>query len=126
MDPLFKSPREFLVWLYSVSHSTLLLRAPKTAAAPTRIDVLFKPVSWMSVPSKLGGLEITELPAARAAEVGADVTQLTRGKRLFELRTRDGAGLVIAGTFAWHEDDGDYDDPPAQFPVFVPRWNRDE
>lgn len=55
----FVSPRKFSVWVYTVSHSQLLLRSTKQYAnAATRVDVLFKGVDAMDVPTLMHGLTV--------------------------------------------------------------------
>ena len=67
-ETLFASPRTFRVWLYSVGHSTILLRSMKEPGASSRIDVVFKPVRYMALPTALTGLEVR---LANAAELAA-------------------------------------------------------
>ena len=55
---LFRSHRMFRLWAQTVSHGQLLLRSPRSYIHPTRIDVLFKPVSAQKVRWSYDGLVI--------------------------------------------------------------------
>lgn len=54
----YRSPRRFQVWRYQVGHSQLLIRSVKSADHPSRIDVLFKGVDVIEMPTNFEGLEI--------------------------------------------------------------------
>jgi hypothetical protein len=54
----FSSDRRFQLWSYRVSHSQLLLRSVKDAEHTSRIDVLFKGVDALDLPTRLDGLVI--------------------------------------------------------------------
>jgi hypothetical protein len=56
MQPLLASDRRFQTWLYTASHSQLLLRSNPPAEGEERIEVLFKGVPWMDLPTRLDGL----------------------------------------------------------------------
>lgn len=60
-ESIFRSPRQFRIWQYGIGHSTLLLRSVKGPEAATRIDVLFKPVHFLSLPVKVDGVDIQAL-----------------------------------------------------------------
>lgn len=50
--------RGFVVWQYTISHRTLMIRSPKTPAEQT-IDILFSSVTYVDVPIFFNGLEIS-------------------------------------------------------------------
>jgi hypothetical protein len=89
----FTSDRDFQMWRYTVSHGQLLLRSVRTDVHSTRVDVLFKNVSWLDLPSTFTGLTITQ------------------GDERFALTGRDWHGSVTAGACFTAEDEGAYDDP---------------
>jgi hypothetical protein len=63
MAPLIHFPnRVFTVWKYTISHRQLVLRSVKDPmqGISTRIDLLFKPVVWMSLPTSFSDLRVEE------------------------------------------------------------------
>jgi len=54
----FASDRLFQVWLYQVGHSQLLARTLKRSGGDRRIDILFKNVSRIDLPTSFDCLEI--------------------------------------------------------------------
>lgn len=98
------------MWLFTVSHRCLLLRATPRGPEESRIDVLFKPVSYVAVPTVLPALTIT----ATSAQEWADdhPVRPPRSVRddecVYRLDWPGGIGCVVS-MGAWvHEDDGDY------------------
>ena len=53
------SNRQFQIWSYKVSHAQLLLRSTKSKNDPTRIDLLFKNVAIINMPTLLNGVRMT-------------------------------------------------------------------
>ena len=95
-----------------MGHAQLLLRSPKTADLPTRIDVLFKNVGAIHLPTNLSSLSILE--ASGGEDLGSRVefgAAVTPSRRVFLVRGSDFGGYVIAGAVASHEDSGEYHDP---------------
>ncbi|GAA3126895.1 hypothetical protein GCM10017600_47410 [Streptosporangium carneum] len=109
MEKIAEWHREFQVWHYSVSHSTLLLRSVRVDGFTTRIDVLFAGVELMRIKpvySRIAVLRASE-EEKRARLLGESEAVL--GKHLFLI---DGDNdYVVAGGFAWHEDEGDHHTP---------------
>jgi len=90
----FASDRRFQLWAYKVGHAQLLLRSVKGDGHQTRLDVLFKNVHRVELPTLMQGLVIAERP-----DGGYDVSG-------------DGwSGQVQAGTCVTAEDAGEYFDP---------------
>jgi hypothetical protein len=118
---LFRSPREFALWAYTVSHGQLLLRS--TAGSPdgdTRIDVLFKPIQAARIRGFYQGLviriaNVTEIDRIRTDCSGVNWTPQAR---FLVVETAGGADFVVCGAVGWHEDAGDARDPStlAYFP----------
>lgn len=111
-DLVFTSPRTFRVWLYTVSHSILLLRSVKNAGVTTRIDVLFKPVRFMSLPAVLDGIDIRLVdPTTLKAELAVAFGSYGTTERLFCISNANGGAWVVSGVVATHEDEGSDADP---------------
>lgn len=104
---LFRSHRRFRLWAQTVSHGQLLLRSPRSSDHPTRIDVLFKPVSAQKVRWIYDGLVI-RCPSSEERE---RIQQQMPGgllgmdDRVFALETADSLDWVVAMAVGWHEDD---------------------
>jgi hypothetical protein len=101
--------REFQVWHYSVSHSTLLLRSFDPDLYDTRVDVVFPAVSLMCLEPTYSGLEIHQ---AGDNEISAVITaerELNTGGSVYLLN--GGRGYVCAAKVAWFEDEGDHRAP---------------
>ena len=109
---LFKSPRMFQVWEYTVGHKQLLLRSTKEEMSDRRIDVYFKNVGAINLLTVLNGLEINEATAGDAIELQQEIAEAALdGRRAFFVGTGSFQGYVVASMVAWHEDGGEYDDP---------------
>ena len=92
------------MWLYTVSHRTLLLRSVKTGEAPTRVDLLFKGVKHISLASELEGADVHIVESAPSS------MQLATDEIVYKIESSRGAGWVIATFFDWYEDSGEHDD----------------
>ena len=117
------STRTFRVWLYTVSHSMLLLRSLRGPQFATRVDLLFKPVCRMSIPTLLDGVDLravgrNELPTKLAAEVGDCKPTST----FYSLSGESLTSWVVSGTASWHEDEG-ADNEPSHFSVPRVVWD---
>jgi hypothetical protein len=99
--------RPFQVWAYTVGHGQLLLRSPKSELLTTRIDLAFKDVGAIKLPTYFSSLSVIEIDP-RTLGVSQEVVLHRKAWRLgvpgFE-------GFVIAGAAFVHEDDGEYSDP---------------
>ena len=109
----FKRP--FQLWAYTVGHSQLLLRSPKDAANATRVDVLFKAVVLMKVPSLFAELTIVETDAQAVGVSPA----LAGDRRVWLLSGAGVDAFVIADVMAIHEDDAEYWEP-SNFDIEIP------
>lgn len=56
----FESSRHFQMWRYDVGHAQLLLRSVKDDFNASRIDVLFKDVETIDLPTSLVGLRLRQ------------------------------------------------------------------
>jgi len=107
--PMFQFEREFQVWLYTVSHSILLLRSVKSETLSTRVDVIFKPVRALSVPTTLVGIDVRSMPVP--ATLAGVVPDLHDSDQFFSLTGAEPTWWIVAGTVDWHGDEGEYSDP---------------
>jgi hypothetical protein len=110
-DEIIKFTRLFQLWSYTTSHSQLLLRSPKSSEYPTRIDVLFKNVANINLPTLLSGLTVNALSESEAAHLFQQFdAQAIKGMHLFSITDTNLNGHVIAGSIAWHEDNSEYNE----------------
>jgi len=104
--------RRFQVWEYKVSHGQLLLRSVKGDGLPTRVDVLFKSVAAVHLPTAFDGLSVSETSEGEDTNLHLlPGLQQKHGKKTFIVRGSQFTGYVIAGAFAFHEDELEYYDP---------------
>jgi len=103
----FVSKREFQVWLYATGHSQLLIRSNKDSSNTTRINLLFKDVSHISIPILLNGISV-EISShnGEILTVDKNFTQ----KTTYDIRYSEGFGRICAGSFFVNEDDGEFFD----------------
>ena len=109
--------RRFQWWSYTASHGQLLLRSPPAVVGQTQVDVLFKNVSSVSLPTTLDDLEVV------LAEGGAGVVPIigpVGGRKLFVVRANAVAGYVVAGAVFHVEGPGSHSDPSPLLPPFPP------
>lgn len=91
----FETDRTFQIWRYTVGHGQLLLRSTKEEGGPTtRVDILFKGVDWIDMPTRTNGLRIEP-----------------NGEHSFSVSGEGWTGRVAAGGGWAREDDGSYADP---------------
>jgi hypothetical protein len=107
------SDREFQLWKYTVGHSQLLLRSTKSPEFPTRIDVFFKGVVEIQLPTHFRGLFLTEGNEDEIAKIHTSREQLSfkEGVKVFTVRGAGFFGYVAALVVATHEDKGEYYEP---------------
>jgi len=104
--------RSFQMWKYTVSHSELLLRSTKASGVATRVDVFFKNVAAIHLPTIMDGLAVSEATDDGKSELDLQIDpSRLKERKVFVIRGYDFVGYVIAGAIAWHEDDGEYHDP---------------
>jgi hypothetical protein len=105
----FPSARLFQVWTYRVGHSQLLLRSNREEGLGTRIELLFKSVSAVNLPTAMSELAVRVLEGEDAAPQWADAEART----VYAVTFAGGEGYVIAGAALASEDSLDYADPSA-------------
>jgi hypothetical protein len=99
--------RTFEIWAYQVSpHQPLLLRSSPNGTCPTRIEIFFKQVDTINLPTRFHGLSISEATDEDVQSVGFEPERLLRNhQKLFVLRGSEYSGYVVAGMVTWHESD---------------------
>src|SRR5262245_15798235 len=103
--------RRFEMWLYAVGHGQLLLRSNRSDEVPTRIEVLFKNVAALELPTLFDGLSITEATSDEAQSLNIQLGSCPADRRkVFLLRGTNYLGYVVAGAVFWHEDQGNHYD----------------
>lgn len=113
----FRSERRFEIWDYTVSHSQLLLRSAKTNSEQTRIEVLFKGVKLMNLPTYLDGISVEK----GSGDFPPQLTGIARdGDGLYRVLTRAFEGYVVAGAMFVHADDLDFNEPSRLFVRMLP------
>jgi hypothetical protein len=90
--------RGFQLWAFTISHGQLLLRSPRGHGGPTRVDVLFKPVRSMNLPTRMDGLCVERVQDGR-----------------FRVSGTNWAGEVLADFVCASEDDLGDADPSALY-----------
>jgi hypothetical protein len=119
--------RDFQIWLYTVSHAQLLLRSNRSTQWGTRVDVLFKGVKAIELPTILKGLSLVKAPRHEALATSEKIgVQLHDNEYVFRIRGPNYVGFVIAGVAFVHEDEGYHYDPSFFASSFMPRsdWPR--
>ena len=111
---LYSSDRSFQLWRYTVSHSQALLRSNKSDTEHTRLEVLFKAVGYIQVPTALDGLRITEARRDSVDLDGLDISP-SSDQRCFRIQSNTGSGVILALAVYFAEDGGDYSDPSSLF-----------
>ncbi len=110
--PLLSSKRRFQVWLYTVSHRQLLLRANPDASSEERIEVLFKGVEWFQLPTVLDGLTVVE-DTANAANVSSIPPARDSSRIAFRLEGLNYRGGVVCLAALVNVDRRSYSEPSA-------------
>jgi hypothetical protein len=111
-------PRTFQLWSYTVNHGQPLLRSTKGGAHSSRIDVLFKDVAAVCLPTIFPDLTIEELGPQQAPPVGLG-PRLLKDRTFFKVSCIGFSGYMIAGCLTLHEDEGEYHEPGALLPRVV-------
>jgi len=109
---MFRSERRFQLWAQTVSHGQLLLRSPNSDSEPTRIDLLFKPVTAMKLRGMYDGLVVRCARDDEAAAVRESLAPLAlESEQILILETGGIPDFVACSAFGWLEDHGDFHEP---------------
>lgn len=118
MKQLFKYDGRFQWWSYTVSHGQLLLRSTPSTTRATQVDVLFKDVSSVSLPTTSDDLEVFDgegMGLPLPLPVGP-----IEGRKMLVVRGRGVDGHVVAGAAFHREWHGTHSDPGPLVPTFPP------
>jgi len=109
------------MWNYQVGHAMLLLRSPKDAEHPTRVEIAFKNVHAIKLPTALNDIAISVADEHLAQLIREEAGVLGESGHVFLMDAFGGTrGYVVAGIAFGQEDQGDYSDPS---PLLSGRWN---
>lgn len=109
---IMRFSHRFQMWSYAVGHGQLLLRSPKSTDSPTRIDVLFKNVAFVCLPTMFDGLAVSEATMEEETKLKSQLgSPRQEGRKLFVVRGADFMGYVVAGAVASYEDEREYYEP---------------
>lgn len=114
--PLFNYDGRFQWWSYTVSHGQLLLRCPPSPKRATQVDVLFKNVSSVSLPTTVDDLEVIDGEGTALPTLVGPVG----GRKVFIVRAIGVDGYVVAGAVFHREWQGSHSDPSPLIPTFTP------
>jgi len=101
----------FQLWSYTVSHGQLLLRRNKGPGFPTRVDILFKDVAAVHLPTSFDDLELAEDHGPAQDFAGGLGAWPAHGRKTFRLTGQSFAGTVVAGAVFCHEDTKEHFEP---------------
>jgi hypothetical protein len=96
--------RTFEIWSYRPSHRQLLLRSNKDEHHATRVEILFRGVSLLTIPTVLPHLEITIVEPSDVDLTGVEADD----KTVFRISASNFKGVIVADTMQVHEDEADY------------------
>jgi hypothetical protein len=112
--------RKFSVYLFWVSHGVLLLRSGVSSDYPTRIDVLFHDVVWMSLPTWMNGLAIEECSLSEMlSQLPRSLHEEVALRRIYRLVTEQTASYVVCGGMTTAEDSLGYFEPSSLTQVSI-------
>lgn len=110
--------RKFLIWKYSPSHSQLLLRSGKDDQHKTLIDILFKGVDLIHIPTHFHRFRITEISKEEFKALHLSIgSSDDLEDRYFQVEGDGWKGFVVASSFFWIEEDAEYNDASRLFDV---------
>lgn len=110
--------RKFQIWKYSASHSQLLLRSGKDDTHKTLIDILFKGVDLIHIPTIFDRFRITEITKAEFQALHISLGNSDDlENRYFRVEGDGWQGIIVALAFFWVEEDAEYHDQSRLFEV---------
>ena len=108
----------FKWWEYNVSHGQLLIRGPKTNERPTQVDILFKSVTLVNLPTYFDDICIYHSDKFKLSEY-RKYTEVSR--EIYRIRWSDGEGYVIAIAMFHDESDREFHEESPLFSRWPPR-----
>ncbi len=114
----------FVIWSYDVSHAKLLLRRTKgtdfvddTKSFKTRIDVLFKGVELIFMPTSFYNLVIEEIDAKKLPKSIKSISNAdTKNLKIYKLSGNSNVGYVLSLAMFWEEDELEYNEASSLLP----------
>jgi hypothetical protein len=89
----------------------MLLRSTRSDGLDARVDVLFKDIAALQLPTAFDGLLITEASNDELLKLGPQLGSNSMvNKNVFLIQGSNYSGYVVAGSVFWHEDEGTYYD----------------
>ena len=108
-NPIVRFDRKFKVWLYEIGHGQLLLRSTKDEHHPTQVDILFKGVALMQIPTLFSKLVISEMSEREFQSLDLSTGLFPLGERkCFKLEGDNWQGVIVAGYVGWLEEDASH------------------
>jgi hypothetical protein len=111
MSKTFESTRHFQIWIYTVSHSTLILRGTNREDEETEgynIDIEFWGVAYLDLPDMLKGIIIKEIQENIPEKFHKYSNSL--GYRVFEIKSEGGVFYVVATGYRVGKNNWDRED----------------
>jgi hypothetical protein len=108
----------FGVVIYHQSHGQLLLRShDREDGGAKRVDVLFKGVVWMSLPTAFEGFALDRCLIDEVIErIPRGLRAKSESRRVYRLEIDSTPHYIIAGNVFAASDDGSYFDPSPLLP----------
>lgn len=106
--PILAFPGRFQLWSYTASHSRLLLRRTKGEGYSTQVDIMFKGVASIQIPTMFDGIEVHEARAEQLATVPQLGIQNHSDRVLFRVIGKNVDGFVVAYAVVADEGDREY------------------
>lgn len=108
--------RRFQIWKYDAGHSQLLLRSVKGDKYKTMVDILFKGVDLIHIPTLFDRFRITEIPKAEFQALNISLgSSDDLEDRYFRVEGDGWNGFIVASSFFWIEEDAEYYDQSRLF-----------
>jgi hypothetical protein len=104
--------RNFQLWEYQVSHSSLLLRSPRRGDQKYNIDIIFFGVEFISVPRHLEDFAIVEAGKEEIQFLGSLIGKSVDRDNVFVLEAAKARHLVVAAGMKVDENELDIFDSP--------------
>src|SRR5262249_3878557 len=97
--------RSFQIWAYHISHARMVIRSSRGEGHPRNLDMVFLGVDYLSLPSRLEGLEIAEPTAADLDRVRAAYRTDVQPEFVHVLASKGRRNIVVAAGVKVEEND---------------------
>lgn len=108
MEKIIFSERVFKVWHFHVTHSQLLIRAPKCHSFEKNIDLIFYGVDYMGIPAVFNGLEVARIQDSEIRSLPAVAITNSGPSWVYRLATERREFYVVAAHCRIHENELDF------------------